>query len=255
MKTKTLLTALAATAVLTAGSVTQAATIGLADLSLTPDGTGAVSNQDTNVNVLNGNASVLPAGGTSVAYVVSTFTFGTNSDAHLAWRFYVNAPTSAPRLGVQVQDSGQVTFLGTGDGSQTSVNLGELAGQTVVLLAKLDYDVNRSTPGAPIGGNTSNDTLMNVWVNPDGSSTEGAGTSAGDMSTIWNSAGFNHFRQAIENQSTPGTAGSSTITDTVILTGSEATFANALLAAGVPEPSSLALLGLGGLLITRRRRG
>ncbi len=244
-----------------AASTAQAAIINIADYSLTPDGTNvATTFQNTNVNTLNGGP-VLPGSGTPVVYYVTTYTFGANSNAHLQTQFFANE-ASAPRLGIEVNDDGLVTILGSGNTNvsptffQTNFNLGQdLAGQTVTLLAKLSYDANNSVTNSQT--NASNDTIMNVWVNPTSASVEGSGLYAGDLHTIWNSAGFNWFRQNIQNQNTPGTAGDSSITNTVILTGSDATFANALAVATIPEPSSVALLGLGGLgglLMLRRRR-
>ncbi|HSP41503.1 MAG TPA: invasin domain 3-containing protein [Luteolibacter sp.] len=220
---------------LAAALPSQAVNIDVADFSLTPDGGTTVGVQNTNINTPNGG-TVLPASGTPVVYVVSTFTFGTDSDAHLQWQFYVNE-TTAPRLGVEIQDTGLVQFLGSGDTTRTNFNFNQdMAGQTVTLLAKLSYDANNNVTYEKSGA--SDDTILNVWINPTGSSVEGSGLSAGDMSTIWNSAGFNWFRQIIQNQSTPGTSGDSSITDTWVLTGANATFANALALAqgGTPPP-------------------
>lgn len=127
-----------------------------------------------------------------------------------------------------------------------------MGGKTITLLAKLHYDATHSDTYSQ--SNTANDTLMNVWINPTASSVEGSGLSAGDLTTVWNSAGFSWFRQTIENQSTPDTAGLSSITNTVILTGGDATFANAL-AIAIPEPTTALLGGLGLLALLRRRRG
>jgi alpha-galactosidase len=217
----------------------QAVEINLPDYSLIPDGQNlATTFQNTNVNTLNGG-TVLPASGTPVVYVVSRFIFGSSSDAHLQWQFHVNE-TSAPRLGVEVQDTGLVQFIATGDSTRTSFNFAQdMAGQTVTLLAKLSYDANNNVTYGK--SNAADDTIMNVWINPTGSDVEGAPNSlaAGDMSTIWNSAGFNWFRQIIQNQNTPETAGTSSITNTTILTGADATFANALsLAIGGTPPDS-----------------
>lgn len=52
----------------------------------------------------------------------------------------------------------------------------------------------------------------------------------------------------------PGTSGDSSISTTVILTGSDATFANAL-ALAVPEPSTALLGGLGLLALLRLSAG
>lgn len=231
-----------------------ATVIGINDFSFTPNGSTTAALQNTNVNTLNGG-TVLPASGTPVVYLVTTYTFGAGSDAHLQTQFFVNE-TTAPRLGIEIQDTGLVQFLGTGDTTRTNFNFAQdMAGRTVTLLAKLSYD---STNNVTFGkANAADDTLMNVWINPDGTDVEGSGLTAGDMSTIWNSAGFNWFRQVIQNQSTPSTAGPSFITDTVILTGADATFANALRIAApptIPEPASLMLCTVAGLAMLRRRR-
>lgn len=227
-------------------SSASAAVINVSDLSLTPDGSTTSSLQHTSVG------SVLPTGATpNIIYFITTFTFGTGSDAHLQAQFAANNVGTAGRLGVEVQDNGVVSIIGTGAPLPT-VNLAQdMAGQTITLLAKLHYDETHSVTYSQ--SNASNDTVMNLWVNPTISSVEGSGLSAGDISTIWNSAGFTWFRQTIQNQSTPGTAGASTISDTVVLTGTDATFSNAL-AIAVPEPSAALLGGLGMLALLRRRR-
>jgi hypothetical protein len=223
-----LMTSTAIAALLASAPPSRAAEIDLPDYSLTPDGTNLTTTfQNTNINTPNGG-TVLPASGTPVVYVVAKFNFGADSDAHLQWQFWVNE-ASAARLGVEIQDTGLVQFLGTGDSTRTNFNFAQdMAGQTVTLLAKLSYDSNNNVTYGKTGA--SDDTILNVWVNPDSNDVEGApnSLSAGDMSTIWNSAGFNWFRQIIQNQSTPGTAGTSSITNTTILTGADATFAKAL---------------------------
>lgn len=216
-----------------------------------PDGTNNSNYMQTDIATPNGG-NVLPTGPTTrVAYFITAFSFGTGSDAHLEANF--RATGGQPRVGVRVQDTGQVTFIGTGDGTRTSFNFNQdMAGQTVTLLVKAYYDqTNNVTYGK---ANASDDTLFNVWINPTIASVEGSGQSAGDMQTVWNSATFGFFGTNIQNQNTPSTAGASQIHSTVILTGSDATFANALDLAVVPEPSTTALLGLGGLALILRRR-
>ena len=148
------------------------------------------------------------------------------------------------RLGVEIQDTGLVQFLGTGDTTRTNFNFNQdMAGQTVTLIAKLSFDLNNNVTAGK--ADTGSDTIMNVWINPTSSDVEGLPNSlaAGDMSTIWASTGFSWFRQTIQNQLTLGTAGTSSITNTKVLTGANATFSNALLAAGITPPSTVVNAG------------
>jgi hypothetical protein len=259
---------LAAASALAAAPVS-AGLIPIDDYLLAPDGQNlATTFQHTDVNALH-RGQVLPALGTPTVYVVSRFAFGTGSDAHLQWQFSTSASV-ANRIGIEVQDSGLVQTLGTANGilqavspttpKRTTFNLAQdLAGQTITVLAKLQYDATFSDfYDARVSFNgtasTSDDTLMNVWINPDLSAVEGSGLSAGNLYALWNSAGFSYFRQNIQNQFTPGGAGAAAITETRILTGADATFANALALAVVPEPSSWGLFALGGLALFLRRR-
>jgi alpha-galactosidase len=222
---------------LAAALPTLAAEIDIPDYSLAPNGLNETTTfQHTDVSTPNGG-QVLPTGTPKTAYVITTFTFGSASDAHLQWQFSTSS-TAANRLGVEIQDTGLVQFLGTNDTTRTNFNFNQdMAGQTVVLLAKLSFDANNNVTYGK--ANASDDTIMNVWINPTGSDVEGSpnSLSAGDMSTIWNSAGFSYFRQTIQNQNTPGTSGTSSITNTTILTGTDATWSNALsLATGGTPP-------------------
>lgn len=234
----------------------QATIITVPDFSFTPDGSANAPTDITDIYTPNGNAAVLPAGSTSLAYVVTKFDFGISSDAHLRAQFLASGQQN--RIGVEINDDGLVSTAGTGGSNRTTFNLSQdMAGQTVTLLIKLDYNVNYDTSLGltPIGAN--DDTLMNVWVNPTVSSVEGSGISAGDLYALWNSAGFWWWKNTVFNQSTPPSAGASSIIDTVILTGADATFANALSAAGIPEPSTAILAGLGlmSVCFRRHRRG
>lgn len=239
MKKTTLFPAIASAAALLTGSV-HAATISVPDYILSPDGSNSVFEQNSALG-----STVLPAGGTSLVYMVATYNFGTSSDVHLAAHFAASTSAWQDRVGARVQDNGLVEVYGGGplQANSTFDLAQDLAGQSVTLLFKLDYDVNRSTTNA-------DDTFMEIWVNPTGSSIEGSS----DINHTWNSASFPGFVQRIENQNTLNTAGDSSITGVSIFTEGDATFANAL-GQAIPEPSSTALLGLGGLaLILRRRR-
>jgi len=221
----------------------RAGEINIIDHSLTPDGSGIVSDQQTDIKTPNGGVAVLPnTNGLDPVYAVTTFTFGTGSLAHIDSFFEFTG--GQDRLGVRVEDTGLVTFLNQGDPGDTSFTIagggaaGFMAGQSVTLLIKQHYDTSNDSLRATQG--TGDDNLMNIWVNPTGASVEGSGLSAGDMHTLWNSYGYGFYTQRIRNENTPGTAGQSSITDTVILTGTDATFANALaLATGSTPPTGI----------------
>ena len=216
---------------LAAALPSQAFEIPIADFVKTPDGSTTAFSQGTDVKALNGNVSVLNSDG-EVIYVIATYNFGLGSDVHLDAGFSTStAPTSANRLGIRIEDTGQVTWLGSGDPSRTSFNFakdmgadtGGGSGETVTVLMRIDWDASRV--GSPPN-------LGSAWINPAFSSEEGVGLErdAGDMSTIWDSKQFSGFAQVISNQSTPAppAAGDSSITDTVILTGADASFPRAL---------------------------
>ena len=240
-----------------AASAAQAAVINVPDYTLVPDGSTFGSDnsntstqlQITDVQTPNGGV-VLPAGGTSTAYVVTTFTWGAGSNVHMFAHFAIS--NGANRLGVAADDDG--IFISFGDGNNNFATAGgnginlaqDMAGQTVTILLEFLYDVNRNTLN-------SDDTLMNVWINPTVSSTASGGSAGGDFNVVWNSSAFTRFEQRIENQGTPGTSGASSITNTTILTGTDATWSNAL-AIAIPEPSAVLLGSLGILALLRRRR-
>jgi hypothetical protein len=97
--------------------------------------------------------------------------------------------------------------------------------------------------------------LPNGYVKQNGSGTVANANFTGDVAGHpWNSSQFFLLRQRIDNNFTPGTAGNTSILNTKVLTGSDATFANALALATIPEPSAALLGGLGALLLLRRRR-
>lgn len=248
LKHISLTTVIAATIGLS-GVAARSAVINATDSSYTPDGTTGSSVVSTDIATPNGG-NVLTTSGSTV-YFVTTFTFGANSLADLRAQFL--ATNAADRIGVEILNNGIVQTTGTGKPLRSSTDLtaGTMAGQTVVLLAKLYYDTNNNVTYGAAG--SSDDTLMNVWINPDNTDVEGSGLSAGDIYAVWNSSIFAGWKNTVFNKSTPASAGASSITDTVILTGADATFANAL-ALAIPEPASLALLGIGGLLIAGRRR-
>lgn len=257
----------------------QAAVINIADYTLTPDGTTYGGNnhftnteeQRTDIKTPNGGLATVNAA-QPVAYFVTTFSFGTGTSATINLNF--GAGAGQERLGISVTSAGLAAGSGDGDGYSAFYDYdfgSSVAGQTFTILGKFQYDVNNSSTYGET--NAGNDTIATFWINPTGSTLEGSGLPdgytrpdgggtiananyTGDVSSKpWNSASFETFRQRIANNSTPGTAGDSSILNTTILTGTDATWSSALTLATVPEPSALSLLGLGlGSLMLRRRR-
>lgn len=229
-----------------AASSAHAAVILLGDFSSTPDGTATTTGQSTNVQTANGGNTILrSANVTEQAYVVTTLNFGTSTLANIGVGFdsaYTVGDTAPNRMGVLVRDSGTNNFVIAGGGTQPSYSIGNVAGTSITIIMKYDYDLNRSA--------TADDTVVSYWINPTGSSLE---STPNYVSNIWNSSAFVGLVQYIQNDSTPGTAGSSSITNTRLLTLSDATFSNAL-ALAIPEPSAALLGSLGILLLFRRRR-
>ena len=245
MRTKPLL-ALLTGAVFSSVSV-HAAVISIADVTATPDGSTTRFGANYNVQAANGGVKILnntaAATDVEVAYLVATFNFGTATLADIGIGFDHATPIASDltpsRMGVEARDGGVVTWFG---GVAQNTDLGSsLAGQSITLIIK--YDFNEVLRG------TSTSTVGTFWINPTTSSTEGAGDV---VSSAWNSNSFTALILYIDNESTPGTAGASSITNTTLLTGADATFANAL-AIAIPEPRA-ALLGVIGLLALLRRR-
>lgn len=268
MKTKTLLTALTATAALAAGSA-QASVLAVPDYTLVPDGTdygnsgSYLVTEDQRYDVNANNSGTVVKSTDPVAYFVTTFSFGAGTSADI----YLNFTASAgqDRLGIQFKSNGTANVWGGGGNSTSAYDFGgSVAGETITIIGKFEYDATFSDTYSQ--ANASNDTLATFWINPTGSATEGSGAPDGYEGVVnanftgdlagkaWNSSSFYLLKQRIDNNNTLGGNGSSAILNTTVLTGSDATFANALALATVPEPTSLALLGLGGLLIARRRR-
>lgn len=251
MKPTRIIPQLAAAAVIAATSA-HAAVLSINDYTLVPDGTQFGSNnanlpaaqesQNTNVQTLNGGTVVLPTSGVQTVYMVSTFVFGTGSAADIYLNF--SASLAQDRLGVKISNAGILNIVGRGV-PLPALDLGQnMAGQTVNILFEYLYDINRNA--------SADDTLLNVWINPTGSTPPSGGLAAGNLNTVWNSSAFVLLEQRIDNNATPGTAESSSILNTTILTGTDATFANAI--ALIPEPSAALLGGLGLLALLRRRR-
>jgi len=276
MKTKPLALLAAVSAV--AASSAQAAIINIADYTLTPDGTNYGSSnhylnteeQRTNIKALNDNLATVNAG-QPVAYFVTTFTFGTDTLATINLNF--GAGLGQERLGISITAAGLAAGSGDGDGYNAFFDYdfgSSIAGETVTIMGKFQFDANNSVTYGET--NAGNDTIATFWINPTGATLEGSGIPdgyvrpngdgplananyTGDVSSRpWNSSGFETFRQRIANNSTPDTAGDSSILNTTIFTGTDATFANALAAATIPEPSTALLGGLGLLALLRRRR-
>jgi len=270
MTMKTTLTALSIVGLLVAAA--QANVIPVPDYSLVPDGTeygdsgshAVFEDQRFDVNAANGGTIV--NGSFPVVFLVSTFSFGEDTGADVNLNF--TASLGQSRLGIQVKVNGEVRSTGDGQDSLLDYDFGSsLAGQDVTIIGKFEFDANNNV--AYGRSNNSEDSFATFWINPTTASEEGSGWKLlpgnpptdpnpnlkGDFtSNLWNSSSFHLLRQRIDNNGTPETAGTTSILDTTILTGDDATFENALLAAGIPEPASLALMGLGGLMMVKRRR-
>lgn len=234
----------------------QATVINLIDLTQTP-----TANALNNELALGETVSPNTAG--SLSYLVTTFTFGADSQAHI--RSWFDFTGGQNRLGVEIQDTGLVQTINQGDPGDTTFTVagggatGFMAGQSVTLIVRSYF--HSTNDGMRVTGGTSDDMLMNVWVNPTGSATETAVSPGdanmlndGDLHTLWNSHSYGFLTQEIQNQGTPGTGGQNFITSTRIFTGADATFANALAFATIPEPSALLLGTIGSMLLLRRRR-
>jgi hypothetical protein len=262
----------ASASVLLAAASAQAAVIGIPDYSLVPDGStygssnSYTSTEDQRTNVTAAAGGTIVNSTRPIVYFVTTFSFGADTSAEINLNFTASA--GQDRLGVKVRANGTVSSSGDGSDTSNDYNFGgSLSGQTITLIGKFDFNANYSVDYGQT--NASNDTFATFWVNPTGSDTEGSGwrllpgnppTTAnpdftGDFaSDVWNSSSFYLLKQRIANNSTPGTAGTSSILNTTVLTGTDATFANAL-ALAIPEPATALLGSLGLLALLRRRRG
>ena len=114
-----------------------------------------------------------------------------------------------------------IGFIGGSGFSKTETSTPYVVDQTYRLVVRIDFD------GA-------GDDSLSLWVDPASEADPVDATDSGD-------ANFNNIRLRAGNN--PGLVAFENIV-----------FATTFAEAAVPEPSSLALLGLGGLLVARRRR-
>jgi hypothetical protein len=227
-----------------------AAIISIADFTATPDGSTTIFNQGHDVATPNGgNILTNSIAGQQFVYVLATLNFAAGTSVNMGFGFHsasTIAANAAPnRAGVSLSSAGVADITGGFASSPGTVSLGSVVGQSVTVLLQLDYDKDRNT-------SNNDDNIASFWINPTNADT----TSSFDMtSNPYNSYNFAGFAPYIRNNGTLGTIGESSITDIKILTGSDATFANALALATVPEPDAAMLIGLVGFsLILRRRR-
>lgn len=243
------LTRISALCVLGSAFSANAAVISIADFSSTPDGSVTRFGQNFDVATPNGENVLTNSPGQKFVYVVSTFTFAAGTSVDIGFGFDSTggvADASPDRVGIEAaiaSNPDRIQFIGGPSANNSS--LGALPGQTITLIMKLDYDVNRSTTN-------NDDNIASAWFNPTISSTEGSPTMVAAPANSYN---FPEFILFIDNNSTLAGVGASTITNTTVLTGADATFANALALATVPEPNTAMLIGLAGFnLLLRRRR-
>jgi hypothetical protein len=205
-----------------AAGLAGAAEITIPEFSFTPDGSTTSTSEVTNVNVPNGG-NILPTS-PSVIFFVATYQIGTGSDAKLV-AAASHTSDRLTRFGFSVNAAtGRGQLEGVSYNTTVVIGDGDVSGEAIRVIVKGEYDTDAGfADGQP--------SRFTAWVNPTASSVEGSGW---DLQKTWSSQNLAYFGHRIDNQSTPGTAGASSVS-TVLLTGADATFENALdIALSVP---------------------
>lgn len=201
-----------------AGS-TQAAVINL------PDALGLTGNYQQ-------NNTVADIAGEESVYLISTMTISNPSDEYLFGSLYLETGTVAIGGGQRV---GVGNVVGTNDWGVNG------AGNN-----SSGVDVLLDTPTTMVLKINQLTGDWSFWINPDLGAPEGTPDLTGN--NVNNTAGI----QAVAYRggrygAIPVNTNVTDYTNVALYTGDDTPF--------VPEPTSLALLGLGGLLVARRRRG
>lgn len=250
MKTKTLLTALTATA-FTAGSAS-ADIIALADISRPAGG-----NVDLTVDLVDTISN-------DTVYLVGTVTWlpdASGGDVTVAWGIDRTTDTNRrARIGFGSTGAGidfkTANNASDGDGAGPATAkpvISETVDTTPGTMTSYTFVMKTiQTQGSPGGDWWFGDTVTPgaqdgaghfLWIDPTLTASE---ASQPTPLAGWRS-GNNGYKSVFFD--TNGNTGTINFTDFAIYTGGDTPFDQ------VPEPGSLALLGLGGLLIARRRRG
>jgi hypothetical protein len=193
-----------------------------------PDALGQTGNfgVTTDIDDITGEESV---------YLTSTMTISNTSGEYLSGTLFLETSTSAP-AGAGAQRIGVGNVVNTNDwgvngAGNNSSGIDVVLDTPTTMVLKIDQ--------------TTGD--WSFWLNPDLNAPEpGAADLTGNSAAATDGIGYIRLRGG-RYGGIPVNTNVTDFTDVALYTGSDTPF--------VPEPTSLALLGLGGLLVARRRRG
>lgn len=194
-----------------------------------PDALGQTGdfNVQTDIDDITGEESV---------YLVGTMEISNTSGEYLSGNLYLEISTSAPA-------GGGAQRLGIGN--VVNSNDWGINGSPGNLTSGVDVELDTPTTMVAKINQTTGD--WSFWLSPDlGAPEPGSADLSGNTANLTDGIGFIRLRGG-RYGSIPVNTNVTDFTDVALYTGSDTPF--------IPEPSSLALLGLGGLIMARRRRG